>query len=74
MQVRDGRTQVKKGTHLAEGAGGHFVYEAENMEAASRADSCGPVGRRCRDPPGRKVLVTKVESAMPSEKAAMKEA
>src|SRR5262245_56806910 len=34
VQVRDGKTQVKKGTYLAEGAGGYFVYEAQTMEAA----------------------------------------
>ena len=34
VQVRDGKTQVKNGTYLAEGAGGYFVYEAESMEAA----------------------------------------
>lgn len=34
VQVRDGKTQVKNGTYLAEGAGGYFVFEAENMEAA----------------------------------------
>ena len=34
VQVRDGQTQVKNGTYLAEGAGGYFVYEAETMDAA----------------------------------------
>lgn len=34
VQVRDGRLQVKNGTYLAEGAGGYFVFEAENVEAA----------------------------------------
>ena len=34
VQVRDGKTQVKKGTYLAEGAGGYSVYEAESMDAA----------------------------------------
>ena len=34
VQVRDGKTQVRNGTYLAEGAGGYFVYEAESMEAA----------------------------------------
>jgi hypothetical protein len=34
VQVRDGKTQVKNGTYLAEGAGGYFVYEAETMDAA----------------------------------------
>lgn len=34
VQVRDGRLQVKNGTYLAEGAGGYFVFEAENVETA----------------------------------------
>ena len=34
VQVRDGETQVKNGTYLAEGAAGYAVYEAEDIEAA----------------------------------------
>lgn len=34
VQVRDGKTQVKNGTYLSEGAGGYFVYEAASMDAA----------------------------------------
>jgi hypothetical protein len=34
VQVREGKTHVKNGTYLTEGAGGYFVYEAENMDAA----------------------------------------
>jgi hypothetical protein len=34
VQVREGKPQVKNGLHLAEGVGGYFVFEAENMEAA----------------------------------------
>jgi hypothetical protein len=34
VQVRDGKTHVKSGTHLEEGVGGFTVYEAESMEAA----------------------------------------
>ena len=34
VQVRDGKTHIKNGTHLAEGVGGFSVYEAESMEAA----------------------------------------
>jgi len=34
VQVREGTLQVKNGTYLAEGAGGYFVFEAENLEAA----------------------------------------
>jgi len=34
VQLRDGQVQVKDGPHLAEGIGGAFVFEAENIEAA----------------------------------------
>ena len=34
VHVRDGKTHVKNGTYLAEGAAGFSVYEAESMEAA----------------------------------------
>jgi hypothetical protein len=34
VQVRQGRTEVKNGPHLAEGVGGFSVYEADSMEAA----------------------------------------
>jgi hypothetical protein len=34
VRVRDGKTQVKNETYLAEGAGGYCVFEAENMDAA----------------------------------------
>jgi hypothetical protein len=34
VQVREGKTQVKNGTYLTEGAAGYAVYEAESMEAA----------------------------------------
>jgi hypothetical protein len=34
VQVRNGKPQVKNGLHLAEGVGGYFVFDAENMEAA----------------------------------------
>jgi hypothetical protein len=34
VQVHGGRAQVKNGPHLAEGVGGAFVLEAENVEAA----------------------------------------
>jgi hypothetical protein len=32
--VRDGKTEVKNGTYLAEGAAGCTMYEAESMDAA----------------------------------------
>jgi hypothetical protein len=34
VQVLDGKTQVRNGPHLTEGAGGFSVFEAESMEAA----------------------------------------
>ena len=34
VQVREGKTHVKNGPHLAEGVGGFSVFEADNMEAA----------------------------------------
>ena len=34
VQVRDGKTEVKNGTYLPEGAAGYTVYEAEGMDAA----------------------------------------
>lgn len=34
VQVHDGTVHVKKGTYLAEAAGGYSVYEAESMDAA----------------------------------------
>jgi hypothetical protein len=34
VQVRDGKPQVKNGTHLPEGIGGFSILEADSMEAA----------------------------------------
>ena len=34
VQVRDGKTHVRNGTYLPEGAAGFSVYEAESIEAA----------------------------------------
>ena len=34
VQVRDGKSQVKNGTYLAEGVAGYLVFEAESMDAA----------------------------------------
>jgi len=34
VQVREGKVQVKSGPHLAEGVGGAFVFEAEDIEVA----------------------------------------
>ena len=34
VQVRDGKTHVKNGTYLPEGAAGYAIYEAEGIEAA----------------------------------------
>jgi hypothetical protein len=45
VQVRDGKTVVKNGPHLAEGVGGFSVYEAENMEAAIALAARVPAAR-----------------------------
>ena len=34
VQVRDGKVQVKNGTHLGEGVAGYGVFEADDIEAA----------------------------------------
>ena len=34
VQVRDGKTQIKDGPYLPEGAGGYAVYDADSMDAA----------------------------------------
>jgi hypothetical protein len=34
IQVKDGKTEVKNGPHLAEGVGGFSVYEAASMDEA----------------------------------------
>src|SRR5574341_2630226 len=34
VQLRDGKVQVNNSPHLAEGIGGAFVFEAENIEEA----------------------------------------
>ena len=45
VQVREGKPQVKEGPHLAEGAGGYFVFEAENIEAAIALAARVPAAR-----------------------------
>jgi hypothetical protein len=45
VQVRDGKTQVKNGTYLGEGAGGYFVYQAESMDAAIALAARVPAAR-----------------------------
>jgi hypothetical protein len=45
VQVQDGKTQVKNGTYLGEGAGGYFVYEAESMDAAIALAARVPAAR-----------------------------
>ena len=34
VQVRNGKPEVRNGTYLSEGAGGYFVLDADNMDAA----------------------------------------
>ena len=43
--MREGKTQVKNGTDLAEGVGGFSVYEAESMEAAIALAARVPAAR-----------------------------
>ena len=45
VQVREGKTQVKNGTYLPEGAAGYAVYEAENIDAAIALASRIPAAR-----------------------------
>ena len=45
VQVRDGKSQVKNGTYLPEGAGGYFVLDAENMEDAIALAARVPAAR-----------------------------
>ena len=45
VQVRDGKTQVKEGTYLSEGAGGYGVYEADSIEEAIELAARIPAAR-----------------------------
>ena len=45
VQVREGKTHVKNGTYLTEGAAGYAVYEAESMEAAIELAARIPAAR-----------------------------
>ena len=45
VQVQNGKTNVKTGTYLAEGAAGYAVYEAETMEAAVELAARIPAAR-----------------------------
>jgi hypothetical protein len=45
VQVRDGKTHVKKGTYQAEGAAGFSVYEADSMEDAIALAARVPAAR-----------------------------
>lgn len=45
VQVRDGKTHIKDGTYLPEGAAGYAVYEAENIDAAIALASRIPAAR-----------------------------
>ena len=45
VQVRDGKTHVKTGTYLAEGAAGYSVYEADSMDAAIALAARVPAAR-----------------------------
>jgi hypothetical protein len=45
VQVRDGKTQVRNGTYLPEGAAGVSVYEADSMDAAIALAARVPAAR-----------------------------
>ncbi|WP_242360261.1 YciI family protein [Anaeromyxobacter sp. SG17] len=45
VQVRDGKPQIKSGTHLGEGIAGFFVLEAESVEAAAALATRIPAAR-----------------------------
>ena len=45
VQKREGKPQVKNEPHLAEGVGGFFVFEAENMDAAIALATQVPAAR-----------------------------
>ena len=45
VQVRDGKTHVKDGTYLPEGAAGYAVYEAEGIDDAIALASRIPAAR-----------------------------
>src|SRR4029450_7265053 len=45
VQVRDGKTQVKNGTFLGQGAGRSFVFEADSMDAAIALAARVPAAR-----------------------------
>jgi len=45
VQVQNGKTNVRNGTYLPEGAAGYAVYEAESMEAAVELASRIPAAR-----------------------------
>lgn len=45
VQVRNGKTDVRSGTYLAEGAAGYAVYEGESMEAAVELAARIPAAR-----------------------------
>jgi hypothetical protein len=45
VHVRDGKTYVKDGTYLPEGAAGYSVYEADSMDAAIALAARVPAAR-----------------------------
>lgn len=45
VQVRNGKPQIKEGTHLSEGIGGYSVFEAESIEAAIAVAARVPAAR-----------------------------
>lgn len=45
VQVQDGKPHVRHGTYQAEGAGGYFVLEADDIEAAAALAARIPAAR-----------------------------
>ena len=45
MQVWDGETVTRKGTYLSESAGGYFVFEADDLDAAVELAARIPAAR-----------------------------
>jgi hypothetical protein len=45
VQVRDGKSQVKNGTYLAEGVAGYLMFEAGSMDAATALAARIPAAR-----------------------------
>lgn len=45
VQVKDGETAIRKGPYLSDGAGGYFIFEADDLDAAIDLASRIPAAR-----------------------------